>query len=70
MTLVRNDIDTNEHQILSNFIHFTAINSKRKTRVRFVYVLPDVLNGDFLSEIKYLVNLEWNILQILTSNII
>jgi hypothetical protein len=33
-------------------------NSKRKTRVRFVYVLPEVLHGDFLSEIKYLVNLE------------
>jgi hypothetical protein len=45
-------------------------NSKRKTRVRFVYVLPEVLHGDFLSEIKYLVNLEWNILQILTRNVI
>jgi hypothetical protein len=33
-------------------------NSKRKTRVRFVYVLPEVLHGDFLSEIEYLVNLE------------
>jgi hypothetical protein len=36
----------------------------------FVYVLPEVLHGDFLSEIKYLVNLEWNILQILTRNFI
>jgi hypothetical protein len=25
-----------------------------KTRVRFVYVLPEVFHGDFLSEIKYL----------------
>jgi len=33
-------------------------NSKRKTRVRFVYVLPEVLHGDFLSEIRYLVNLD------------
>jgi hypothetical protein len=39
-------------------------NSKRKTRVRFVYVLPD-----FFSEIKYLVNLECNILQISTINV-
>jgi hypothetical protein len=44
--------------------------SKRKTRVRCVYVLPEVLHGDFLSEIKYLVNLEWNILQILIRNVI
>ena len=44
--------------------------SKRKTRVRLVYVLPEVLHCDFLSEIKYLVNLEWNILQILTRNVI
>jgi len=33
-----------------------------KTRVRFVYVLPEVLHGDFLSEIKC--NLERNILHI------
>ena len=45
-------------------------NSKRKTRVRFVYVLPEVLHGDFFSEIKYLVNLECNILQISTINVI
>jgi hypothetical protein len=32
--------------------------SKRKTHVRFVYVLPQVLHDNFLSEIKYLVNLE------------
>jgi hypothetical protein len=44
--------------------------SKRKTRVQFVYVLPEVLHGDFLSEIEYLVNLEWNILQILTRNVL
>ena len=44
--------------------------SKRKPRVRFVYVLPEVLHGDFLSEIKYFVNLEWDILQILTINVI
>ena len=36
-----------------------------KTRVQFVYVLPEVLHGDFLSEIKYLFNLEGNILRIL-----
>jgi hypothetical protein len=41
-----------------------------KTRVRFVYVLPEVLHGDFLSEIKYLFKLEGNILQILTRNVI
>jgi hypothetical protein len=38
--------------------------SNNKTRVRFVYVLPEVLHGDFLSEIKYLFNLEGNILHI------
>jgi glycerol-3-phosphate responsive antiterminator len=38
--------------------------SNSKTRVRFVYVLPEVLHGDFLSEIKYLFNLEGNILHI------
>jgi hypothetical protein len=32
--------------------------SKRKTCVRFVYILPQVLHGFLLSEIKYLVNLE------------
>jgi hypothetical protein len=37
--------------------------SNSKTRVRFVYVLPEVLHGDFLSEIKYLFNLEGNILE-------
>jgi hypothetical protein len=36
--------------------------SNNKTRVRFVYVLPEVLHGNFLSEIKYLFNLEGNIL--------
>jgi hypothetical protein len=46
------------------------VHSKRKTPVLFVYVIPDVLHGDILSEIKYLVNLEWNILQILTRNVI
>ena len=50
--------------------HFWEITLKRKTRVRFVYVIPEVLHGDFLFEIKYLVNLEWNILQILTRNVI
>ena len=43
--------------------------SNSKTRVLFVYVLPEVLNGDFLYFL-YLVNLEWNILQILTRNVI
>jgi hypothetical protein len=28
--------------------------SNSKTRVRFAYVLPEFLHGDFLSEIKYL----------------
>ena len=37
-----------------------------KTRVRYVYVLP----ANFLSEIKYLFNLEGNILHILTRNVI
>jgi hypothetical protein len=44
--------------------------SNSKTRVRVVYVLPEVLHGDFLSEIKYLFNLEGNILHILTRNVI
>ena len=44
--------------------------SNSKTRVRFVYVLPEVLHVDFLSEIKYLFNLEGNILHILTRNVI
>ena len=35
-----------------------------------LYVLPEVLHGDFLSEIKYLFNLEGNILHILTRNVI
>jgi hypothetical protein len=37
------------------------------TRVRFVYVLPHILHGDFVYEIKYLVNPQLNILHILTS---
>jgi hypothetical protein len=40
--------------------------SNSKTSVR----LPEVLHGDFLSEIKYLLNLEGNILHILTRNVI
>ena len=44
--------------------------SNSKTSVRFVYVLPEVLHGDFLSEIKYLFNQEGNILHILTRNVI
>ena len=44
--------------------------SNSKTRVRFVYVLPEVLHSDFLSEIEYLFNLEGNILHILTRNFI
>jgi hypothetical protein len=44
--------------------------SNSKTHVRFVYVLPEVLYGDFVSEIKYLFNLEGNILHILTRNVI
>jgi hypothetical protein len=44
--------------------------SNSKTCVRFVYVLPEVLHSDFLSEIKYLFNLEGNILHILTRNVI
>jgi hypothetical protein len=44
--------------------------SNSKTRVRFIYVLPEVLHGDFLSKIKYLFNLEGNILHILTRNVI
>ena len=43
--------------------------SGRGTRVRFAYVLPEVLHGDFFSEIKYLVNIECNILQISTINV-
>jgi hypothetical protein len=31
--------------------------SNSKTRVRFVYVLREVLHGDFLSEIKYLISI-------------
>jgi hypothetical protein len=49
---------------------FLRDNSKRKTRVWFVYALPEVLHSDFLSEIKYLFNLERNILHILTRNVI
>ena len=44
--------------------------SNSKTRVWFVYVLPEVLHDDFLSEIKYSFNLEGNILHILTRNVI
>ena len=47
--------------MLRDFWEIKSDNSNRKTRVRFVYVLPDVLRGDLLSEIKYLVNLESNI---------
>ena len=37
----------------------------------YVYVLPEVLHGHFvLSEIKYLFNLEGNILHIVTRNVI
>ena len=38
--------------------HKKLTNAKKKTRVRFVYVLPEVFHGVFLSQIKYLVNLE------------
>jgi hypothetical protein len=44
-------------------------NSNRKTRVRFAYVLPHILHGDFFYEIKYLVNPQLNILHILTSHV-
>jgi hypothetical protein len=44
--------------------------SNSKTHVRFVYVLPEVLHAHFLSKIKYLFNLEGNILHILTRNVI
>jgi hypothetical protein len=40
------------------------------TTKRFVYVLPEVLHGDLLSEITYLFNIEGNILHILTRNVI
>ena len=53
--------------VFSLWVHVTF---ERKTRVQYVYVLPEVLHGDFVSEIKYWVNLEWNILQILTRNVI
>ena len=41
---------------------FLRDNSNSKARVRFVYVLPEVLHGDFVSEKK--------ISQILTRNVI
>jgi hypothetical protein len=44
--------------------------SNSKTRVRFVYVLPHILHGDFVYEIKYLVKPQLNILHILTRNVI
>ena len=44
--------------------------SNSKTRVQFVYVLPHILHGDFVYEIKYLVNPQLNILHILTRNVI
>jgi hypothetical protein len=62
--------------ILTDFIYLVPPSwllrddSNSKTRVRYVYVLPEVLHGDFLSEIKYLFNLEGNILHILTRNVI
>ena len=49
---------------------FWEMTLNSKTLVRYVYVLPEVLHGDFLSEIKYLFNLEGNILHILTRNVI
>jgi hypothetical protein len=39
-------------------VRFVRDHSKRKARVQFVYVLPEVLHDDFLLKIKYLVNLE------------
>ena len=44
--------------------------SNSKTRVQFVYVLPHILHGDFVYEIKYLVKPQLNILHILTRNVI
>ena len=41
-------------------------NSNSKTRVRFVYVLPEVLHGEFFIWNK--IFSQWNILQILTRN--
>ena len=54
------------------FVVFSLLGhmTNSKTRVRFVYVLLEVLHSDFLSEIKYLFNLEGNILHILTRNVI
>jgi hypothetical protein len=50
-----------EFRVKLNFAPKEMSNSK--TLVRFVYVLPEVLHGDFLSEVKYLFNPEENILQ-------
>jgi hypothetical protein len=44
--------------------------SKLQGRKIFVYALPELLHGDFLSEIKYLFNPEGNILHILSRNVI
>ena len=45
-------------EILTGHLKKQSDNSNRKTRVRFVYVLPNILHGDFFYEIKYLVNPE------------
>jgi hypothetical protein len=42
----------------------------REKHVFCLFTFYRSLHRDFLSEIKYLVNLEWNILQILTRNVI
>jgi hypothetical protein len=55
-----------KHMLKSYFVLF--IRERRITTS--LYVLPEVLHGDFLSEIKYLFNLEGNILHILTRNVI
>jgi hypothetical protein len=47
-----------------------TLNNKTHVIVRFVYVLPEVLHCNFLSEIKYLFNLEGNVLHILARNVI
>ena len=53
-----------------DFLQIKSDNSNRKTRVRFVYISPHILHGDFFYEIKYLVNPQLNILHILTRNVI
>jgi hypothetical protein len=55
---------------LCEFWQLKSDNSNRKTHVRFVYVLPHILHGDFFYEIKYLVNPQLNILHILIRNVI